>query len=165
MGNGVTNSRGEHIDRRPRKTQRGAQTAANAGGRIETVEEPIKRPIYHGKVEEYTKDYTPEMFLGENYKDLYIDSISMIRGDADRNMPQTLTIEGHTFKKMGEPFARFGDADGMKNATILQLDYQSQDQATNGEYPIITVGIAIRRYRGKAQAKILRKGTERTRFW
>ena len=115
------------------------------------------------QVGELTKDYTPEQFLGDS--STWTGTVDDARSLAESNMPKSLEIGGYTFKSMGAPDARFVSDGQLKNNVVVMMDYQSTEKVGN-EYPVIQIGVRIRRYRGKIQTEIVRDNPlYGTKFW
>lgn len=123
--------------------------------------EPYRGVLSRSKADEYTKDYTPEMFLGNNFKDNYMN-LAGLKLSMEDNAPKELNIEGYTFKQLSGVHT---DVDN-KGKDIVMMDYQSTEQIGN-EYPVLQVGIRTWRTRGgKVKSEIIRDGyTHKTRFW
>lgn len=142
------------------------KTKANggAGVRVEQIAPPPARTLRSkNQVNELTAGYTPEQFLGDT--DLWTGSVASAREMAEGNMPESLEIGGYTFKRLGMPDAQYV-SDGMyKGNVVVIMDYQSNEKVGN-EYPVIQVGVRIRRFRGKIQTEIIRDNAiYGTRFW
>lgn len=106
-----------------------------------------------------TKDYTPQMFLGD-IENTYMDTLHFLKDAVEDNAPETLTIEGLEFKFAYGPYTDF-----VKNKNIVTFEYQSTEQVGQ-EYPILQIGIRVWRTRGgKVKSEIIRDGwTNKTRF-
>ena len=123
--------------------------------------EPVKGVLSRSRVDEYTKDYTPEMFLGKDFKDSYMN-LAGLKLAAEDNAPKELNIEGYTFRQLSGVNTSVDD----KNRDIILIDYQSTEQYGQ-EYPVLQIGIRTWRTRGgKVKSEIIRDGyTNKTRFW
>lgn len=133
-----------------------------SGGRGNTVE-PVRTLVSKSQVDELTKDYTPEQFLGD--VSVWTGTANGARALADSNMPDSLDIGGYTFERMGDPSVSVETSGRFKNRTMVVMDYQSNERIGD-EYPVLQVGVSIRRYRGKIQTEIVRDSpTYGTRFW
>lgn len=112
----------------------------------------------------FTRDYTPEMFLGD-IKNTWTGTLNDLKNSAEQNMPKTLNIGGYTFEALGNPYTTFEQTSKTNGWDIIKLEYQSNEQVGK-EYPVLQVGIRVRRYRGKVVAEIIRdEYTNKTRFW
>ena len=122
--------------------------------------EPKRGVLSRSKADEYTKDYTPEMFLGNNFKDSYMN-LAGLKLSMEDNAPKELNIQGYTFKQLSGVHSAIE-----KNKDIVVMDYQSTEQVGN-EYPVLQVGIRTWRTRGgKVKSEIIRDGVlHKTRFW
>lgn len=128
--------------------------------------EPEKTLYNKSQVDDLTKDYTPQMFLGD-IENTWTGTLNDLRSSAEEHAPDTLNIGGYTFEKLGNPFVDWQETKGNKNGrSVIMLDYQANEMVGN-EYPVLQVGIAATRTRGgKIKANIIRDGyTNRTRFW
>ena len=114
--------------------------------------------VSKSQVDELTADYTPEMFLGNKFKDLFTGTGNNLRQFAEDNMPQELNIGGYTFQAMGNPI--------LSSPTVIMLDYQSIEPVGN-EFPVLQIGIEAKRTRGgRIVTRIIRDGyANKTRFW
>lgn len=122
-----------------------------------------KTLVSKSQVGELTKDFTPEQFLGNT--DFWTGTVNGAKDLADENMPNSLIVGGYTFQKMGDAIANYETSGKYKNRTIVMMDYQSTEQVGN-EFPVLQVGVSIRRYRGKIQTEIIRDNPMYgTRFW
>lgn len=118
------------------------------------------------QVDMFTKDYTPEQFLGDITNE-WMGSLNDLKRAAEENEPKSLNIGGYTFQKMpGENFTDWQQTKGNREGkSIIMLYYQSTERV-GSEYPVLQVGIAVTRRRGKVKAEIIRDGyTNKTRFW
>lgn len=123
----------------------------------------VKRLYSKSQLNDLTADYTPEMFLGR--PDFWAGNVASARYLAEDNMPETLDIGGYTFRNMGAPHVNWVDDGRLKNNVVIQMDYQSDEKIGN-EYPVVTVGVRIRKFRGKIQTEIIRDHPiYGTRFW
>ena len=122
-------------------------------------------------VDEYTKDYTPEMFTGANFQNGYIDSLNYLKTSIEDNAPKTLSIDGVEFQRLGGVYTTFEQTGRKSGRNVAVVDYQATRQATNSagetEYPVLQVGIrAWRTPGGKVKSELIRDGyTNKTRFW
>lgn len=135
------------------------------GGASTKTKEPQKTLYNKNQVDELTKDYTPEMFLGD-ITNTWTGTLNDLRNSAEENMPDTLNIGGYTFEKLGSPFTDWQQTKGNKEGrSVIMLDYQA-NELVGSEYPVLQVGISLTRKRGKIKAEIIRDGyTNKTRFW
>ena len=126
---------------------------------------PDRNLYSKSQVDELTKDYTPQMFLGD-IESTWTGTLNDLKESAYQNAPATLEIGGYTFEKLGNPFTDWQQIKGNKDGrSIIMLDYQSTEQVGE-EYPVLQVGISVQRRRGKIKAEIIRDGyTNKTRFW
>lgn len=127
---------------------------------------PKNEELYSkAQADSLTKDYTPQMFLGD-IENTYMGTMNSLRTAAEENMPKTLEIGGHTFRSMGQPYVDFEQKGKNTVRDIVKLDYQSDDQVGK-EYPVLQVGIRVWRTKGgKVKSEIIRDGyTNKTRFW
>lgn len=119
------------------------------------------------QVDTFTKDYTPEMFLGD-VSNSWTGSGESLRRLAEENAPKTLNIGGYTFEFMNNgTYSPPLDYEGKNmGKTVVKLEYQSNERVGN-EYPVLQVGIRAWRTRGgKIKTEIIRDGyTNKTRFW
>lgn len=128
-----------------------------------TAPEQRKTLYSKSQVGELTKDYTPEQFMGDT--STWTGTVDDARSLAEDNMPKSLEIGGYTFKKMGAPHTEFVTDGQLKNNVVVIMDYQSSEKVGN-EYPVIQIGVRIRRYRGKVQTEIIRDNPlYGTKFW
>lgn len=129
------------------------------------VKQPQKTLYSKSQADELTKDYTPEMFLG-NINDEYTGTLNGLRAAAENNMPDTLDIGGYTFQNMGQPHTSFEQTRSGRGRDIVMMDYQATEQI-GSEYPVLQVGIRVwRTPGGKVKSEIIRDGyTHKTRFW
>ena len=142
-----------------------AAAAANvvAAPRIEQITPPPIRLYSKSQVDQLTESYTPEQFLGDTSQ--WTGTVNDARMLAEDNMPQTLEVGGYTFQQMGAPDVSFVDDGKLKNNVVVLMDYQSTEKVGN-EYPVLQVGVRIRKYRGKVQTEIVRDNPlYGTRFW
>jgi len=116
--------------------------------------------FYRHELEKVTKDFTPEMFLGDITND-FTGTLNSLKYHAEDYAPAEINIDGFVFKSMGSVFTTFE-----KNKNIIQLHYQSVEKLWD-EYPVIQIGIRVwRTPKGKVKAEIIRDGfTNKTRFW
>jgi hypothetical protein len=107
-----------------------------------------------------TKDYTPQMFLGD-IENTYTDTFYFLKNAVKNNAPKSLMIGGYEFKFAFGPYTDFE-----KNKNIVKFEYQSIEQVGQ-EYPILQIGIRVWRTKGgKVKSEIIRDGwTNKTRFW
>ena len=127
--------------------------------------EPEKVRTLHSRsqVGELTASYTPEQFIGNTSE--WTGSVSSAKDMAEENMPKRLEVGGYTFQSMGQPDARFVSDGKLKNNVVVMMDYQSTEKVGN-EYPVLQVGVSIRRFRGKIKAEIIRDNPlYGTKFW
>lgn len=112
------------------------------------------------QADELTKDYTPQMFLGD-INNTYMGTLNDLKYKAEDNAPESINLGGYEFKRLGNPFTTFEN-----NKDIIMLEYQSTEQVGQ-EYPVLQVGIRVWRTRGgKVKSEIIRDGyTNKTRFW
>ena len=124
----------------------------------------VRKTLYSkSQVGELTASYTPQKFLGDT--SLWTGSVDSARYMAEDNMPKSLEIGGYTFNSMGRPDARFVSDGKLKNNVVVMMDYQSSEKIGN-EYPVLQVGVSIRRYRGKIKTEIIRDSPlYGTKFW
>lgn len=124
-----------------------------------------KTLVSKSQVDELTKDFTVNQFLGD-IENNYMGSLNSLRDAAEENAPKTLEIGGYTFDSMGSPFTTLEQTGRNSFKDIIQLDYQSREQIGN-EYPVLQVGLRVwRTPKGKVKSEIIRDGyTNRTRFW
>ena len=146
---------------------RGGKAAKKAGiklgARIDQITPPQRTLHSRSQVGELTKNYTPEMFMGDTRT--WTGTVSDAKSLAEENMPKTLELGGYTFRSMGEPHAMYVTDGQLKNNTVVRMDYQSEEKIGN-EYPVLQVGVRIRRFRGKIQTEIIRDHYEYgTKFW
>ncbi len=139
------------------------KVTGSAGNSNTQNEEGIRtdRRLYSkSQADEFTKDYTPEQFLGD-ISNNWTGTLNSLKYNAEDNAPQTLDIGGYTFRSMGEPHTDF-----INGKNIIVFDYQSTEQVGQ-EYPVLQVGIRVWRTRGgKVKSEIIRDGyTHKTRFW
>ena len=128
-----------------------------------TPEAPQKRIYNKGQINELTASFTPEQFLGDTSK--WTGTTADAKSLAEENMPKELEIGGYTFKSMGDPYATFVSDGKLKNNDVVIMDYQCSEKIGN-EYPVIQVGVRIRKYRGKVQTEIIRDHPQYgTKFW
>ena len=115
------------------------------------------------QADEFTKDYTPEQFLGKI--DSYYMNMASLKMAADSYAPNTLDIGGYTFRKMGDAQTSF-ETKGTRETDVVMLEYQSTEQVGQ-EYPVLQVGIRVWRTKsGRVKSEIIRDGyTHKTRFW
>ena len=142
---------------------RGASKAGGGGG---GKQQPMQQKLYRkDQVDELTKDYTPEMFLG-NINDEYTGTLAGLKASAENNMPDTLNIGGYTFASMGSPHTTYETTRSGRGRDIVVMDYQSTQQV-GSEYPVLQVGVRVwRTPSGKVKSEIIRDGyTNKTRFW
>lgn len=127
--------------------------------------EPPRKTLYSkDQVDSLTKDYTPEMFLGD-IKNTWTGTLNDLRNAADEHAPKTLELGGYTFERLGNTYVDFEQTSKTNGWDIAKIEYQSNEQVGQ-EYPVLQVGIRVRRYRGKVVAEIIRDGyTNKTRFW
>ena len=152
---------------------KGSSKAGGGGGAAVTPATTNGSFFSKSNVDEYTKDYTPEQFMGEKFSDNYIDSLSFLKESIDNNAPKTLEIDGITFEQMpGGAHTHFEQTGRNSGKNVAVIDYQSNRQATNRvtgetEYPVLQIGIRTwRTPKGKVKAEIIRDGyTNKTRFW
>lgn len=139
-----------------RKGKSGMSSGGGAG-----TQEPRRSLISKSQVDELTQDFTPSMFLGDNFESTFINSPNSLKEAADNNMPDTLDIGGYTFRSMGDATVSYE-----KNKNIAMLDYQCTEQIGD-EFPVLQVGISAWRTRGGGvKTEIIRDGyTNKTRFW
>lgn len=116
-------------------------------------------------VDEYTKDFTPEMFLGKDIENNYMN-LAGLELAAEDNAPKELNIEGWTFQKMLGVHTGTDKIGRQQAKDAVVIDYQSTEQIGN-EYPVLQVGIRVWRTRnGKVKSEIIRDGyTNKTKFW
>ena len=134
-----------------------------AGGVATAAPAPMKTLHSKSQVGELTENYTPQMFLGDT--DRWMGTMDDARYMAEDNMPKSLAIGGYAFQSMGAPTVHYVDDGKLKNNVVVMLDYQSQEKIGN-EYPVLQIGVRLRRYRNKIQTEIIRDGyTYATRFW
>lgn len=116
--------------------------------------------FYRHDLEKVTKDFTPEMFLGDITND-FAGTLNSLKYHAEDNAPAEIELDGYVFKFMGNPFTCWVD-----NKNIIQLHYQAVERMWN-EYPVLQVGIKVwKTPKGKVKAEIIRDGfTNKTRFW
>ena len=140
-----------------------APRASTNPGEMPEEKKPEKTLYRKSQVEEFTADYTPEMFLGDT--STWTGTSNDAKNMAIENMPKTLEIGGYTFQSMGDPTVHFVMDGALKNNTVVMMDYQCGEKIGN-EYPVLQVGVRIRKYRGKIQTEIIRDGyMYKTRFW
>lgn len=149
---------------------RGASSSAKGGagggvGAGQQDNEPKKTLYSKSQADELTKDYTPEMFLGD-INNRYGGTLDSLRASAENNMPETLNIGGYEFQRAGSPFTTFEQKGRGKGKDVVMLEYQSKEKVGN-EYPVLQVGIRVwRTPKGKVKSEIIRDGyTNKTRFW
>ena len=141
---------------------------AGAGG-----QQPRRMLLSKSQVDELTKDFTPEMFLGDvtSQYNKNFGTLAGLRAMAENNAPDTLDIGGYTFKNMGQPHTTYETSKSGRNRDVVTLDYQSTEQITNAngssEYPVLQVGVRVwYTPSGKVKSEIIRDGyTNKTRFW
>lgn len=138
-------------------------TKTQSSSSTSTVEQ--KKTLYNkGQVDELTKDYTPQMFLGD-IENQWMGTGDSLRYLAEENMPKSLNIGGYTFlNQHGDIYRPTLDYKGKES--IIRLEYQSTEQVGK-EYPVLQVGIRVWRTRGgKVKSELIRDGyTNKTRFW
>ena len=135
-----------------------------AGGVATAAPAPMKTLHSKSQINELTADYTVEKFLG-NETQQWTGTVDDARYMAEENMPNSLEIGGYTFQSMGRPLAEFVTDGQLKNNVVVTMDYQSTEQIGN-EYPVVQVGVRIRKYRGKVQTEIIRDHYQYgTKFW
>lgn len=120
-----------------------------------------EKTLYNkSQADELTKDYTPQMFLGDINNE-WFGTLDSLRYHAEDNAPESINLGGYEFKLLGNPFTTFD-----KNKSVVMLEYQSTEQVGK-EYPVLQVGIRVWRTRGgKVKSEIIRDGyTNKTRFW
>ena len=133
---------------------------------VNNQEQRQERTLYsRSQADEFTKDYTPQMFLGD-VNNLYSGTLNSLRYLAEDNAPKTLNIGGVTFESMGSPNTQWEQTGRNSGKDIIMLDYQANEQVGN-EYPVLQVGIRVWRTKGgKVKSEIIRDGyTNKTRFW
>ena len=147
---------------RGQKNPRGGGASKPAAAAVEE-RRTVKRLYSKAQLNDLTADYTPEMFLGDTKN--WTGTVNDARYFAEDNAPQTLEIGGYTFRNMGDPHVSWVDDGRLKNNVVVQMDYQCDEQIGN-EYPVVTVGVRIRKFRGKVQTEIIRDHPiYGTRFW
>ena len=116
--------------------------------------------VSKSQVDEFTKDYTPQQFLGD-MNNFYTGTLNSLKYAAEDNAPEHLNIGGYTFQRLSNPYTTFEN-----NKKIVVLEYQSTEQIGQ-EYPVLQVGIRVWRTKGgKVKSEIIRDGyTHKTRFW
>lgn len=120
-----------------------------------------ERTLYSkSQADEFTKDYTPEQFLGD-INNNWTGTLNSLKYAAEDNAPETLNIGGYTFDRLSNPYTTID-----KNKDVVVLEYQSTEQVGQ-EYPVLQVGIRVWRTKGgKVKSEIIRDGyTNKTRFW
>lgn len=140
----------------------GKVTGSTGNGSVQN-EEGIRtdRRLYSkDQAEEFTKDYTPEQFLG-NINNGWTGTLDSLKYNAEDNAPESLNIGGYTFNRLSNPHTTFEN-----NKNIIMLEYQSTEQVGQ-EYPVLQVGIRVWRTKsGRVKSEIIRDGyTHKTRFW
>lgn len=126
----------------------------------------VTKTLYNkSQLDDLTKDYNPEMFLGD-INNHYTGTTIGLMAAAENNMPDILNIGGYTFKNMGKPYTAFDKTRSGIVHHIVMIDYQATEQLGN-EYPIFQVGIRVwRTHSGKVKSEIIRDGyTYKTRFF
>jgi len=134
---------------------------ARGGGSMQTP-----KTLYNkSQVDELTKDFTPQMFLGD-VENNYMGSLNSIKTMAEENAPRELEIGGYTFRNMGSPNAVMEQTGKKSFKDVVVLDYQSTEQIGK-EFPVLQVGIRTwRTPKGKVKSEIIRDGyTNKTKFW
>ena len=139
------------------------KVTGSAGNSSTQNEEGIRtdRRLYSkSQADEFTKDYTPQQFLGD-INNNWTGTLNSLKYAAEDNAPETLNIGGYTFDRLSNPHTTFEN-----NKNIVVLEYQSTEQVGQ-EYPVLQVGIRVWRTRGgKVKSEIIRDGyTHKTRFW
>jgi len=139
---------------------RNASSGAGGGSSNRNQSQPLRPLLQRGEVDEYTKDYTPQQFLGDVKQNYDGTPLSLVQS-VEKNAPETLDVGGYTFKSMGRP-----NVTTEKNKDIITLDYQSTEQV-GGEFPVLQVGIrAWKTPTGRVKSEIIRDGfSHKTRFW
>lgn len=143
---------------------KGGSAGGGRGGGGEGSES--KKTLYNkSQVDELTKDFTPQMFLGD-INNHYTGSLNSLKYSAEEYAPKELEIGGYTFKSMGEPYTTFEQTGRNTGKDIIQFEYQSTEMIGK-EYPVLQVGVRVwRTPKGKVKSEIIRDGyTNKTRFW
>ena len=139
------------------------KTNGGSGSRIDNITPPPVRLYSKSQVNDLTSSFTPEQFLGKSTN--WSTVVASARMLAEDNMPKSLEIGGYTFNSMGAPHASFVTDGQLKNNTVVLMDYQSNEMIGN-EYPVIQIGVRLRKFRGKTQAEIIRNNPiYGTKFW
>lgn len=120
------------------------------------------------QVDELTKDFTPDKFMG-NLESKFNNTtltLKQLEETAEQNMPNTLNVGGYTFKSMGKPQAHYEMSKSGRAKHNIMMDYQSTEKIGN-EYPVLQVGVRVwSTPKGKVKSEIIRDGvTYKTRFW
>lgn len=124
---------------------------------------PPKTLYSKSQVNDLTKDYTPEMFIGD--PNTWTGTVADAKFMAETTMPDSLEIAGYTFKPLGGVIADHVATGQLKNNTVVMLDYQCTEKVGN-EYPVLQIGVRIRKFRGKVQTEIIRDHYQYgTKFW
>ena len=125
-----------------------------------TTPAPEKNLYNKSQADELTKDYTPQMFLG-NINNEWTGSLASLRYHAEEHAPDSINLGGYEFDRLANPYATIEN-----NNSIIVLSYQSREQLGQ-EYPVLQVGIRVWRTKGgKVKSEIIRNGyTNKTRFW
>lgn len=124
------------------------------------------RTLYSkAQVDDLTKDYTPQMFLGD-INNTYMGCLADLKYKAESNAPESLNIGGYTFRSLGSPFATIDQIGNRAAKYAVVLDYQATEVIFN-EFPVLQVGIRVWRTKsGKVKSEIIRDGySHQTRFW
>ena len=140
--------------------------SGGGGGATQTTKQETPKTLYNkSQVDELTKDFTPQMFLGD-IDNTYTGTLNGLRASAENNAPQTLEIGGYTFESMGNPYVTWQQTGRTTGKEIVQLEYQCNERIGN-EYPVLQVGVRVwRTPKGKVKSEIIRDGyTNKTRFW
>ena len=139
----------------------GAKQTSNNG----TAPESNFISLQRDRVDEYTADFTPDMFVDTKNFALIDNQRSLEDGDV---APETLNIGGIEFRKMGNPNYHFeSNRSGSNGRWAVLNDYQATRATGDGEYPVLQIGVRVWRTRsGRVRSEIIREGyTDRTRFW
>lgn len=147
------------------KGGKGKKSKNTGGGGAASSNEQKKTLYSKSQVDELTKDYTPEMFLGD-INNTYAGTLAGLKAAAENNAPDTLNVGGYTFQNMNTVSTDFEQTGRTKVRDIVHLEYQSNEKIGN-EYPVLQVGIRVwRTPKGNVKSEIIRDGfTNKTRFW